>query len=367
MREYLLVIVASAAITYLFTPPVRTLAIRYNFMAKVRDRDVHDKPIPRLGGLAMYFGVFAGLAISLQLPLMSSVFEDSSQIRALIIGVTVVVLIGLVDDRWSLDGPTKLAGQTFAAALMALQGITLIWLPIPFTDVTLSLDPTTGVLVTVLIILITLNAVNFVDGLDGLAAGVVALGGTAFFVYSYLLSVTYGFTRATLPTLISAILVGICLGFLPHNLHPARIFMGDTGSMLIGLLLAACAITLTGQTDAAALETSTVLPPILILLLPLAVIAVPLLDLILALFRRTRRKTNVFTPDKEHLHHRLLERGHSHRRAVALMHLGTALLAFSAVSTAFISPIYTIAILIVGLLLLFFFGRRQTKKTEKVK
>lgn len=366
MREYLLVIVASAAITYLLTPMVRAFAIRYQFMAKVRDRDVHDKPIPRLGGLAMYFGVFTGLAISLQLPLISGVFEDSSQIRALLIGISVVVLVGIVDDRWSLDGPTKLAGQALAAALMALQGITLIWLPIPFTDITLSLDPLTGVLVTVLIILITLNAVNFVDGLDGLAAGVVAIGGTAFFVYSYLLSVTYGFTRATLPTLISAVLIGVCFGFLPHNLHPARIFMGDTGSMLIGLLLAACAISLTGQTDPAALETSTVLPSILILLLPLAVIAVPLLDLILALFRRTRRKTNVFTPDKEHLHHRLLERGHSHRRAVALMHLGTALLAFSAVSTAFISLQYSILILLVGLIALIFFARRRTKTSDRV-
>lgn len=366
MREYLLVIFASAAMTYLLTAPVRAFAIRYNFMAKVRDRDVHDKPIPRLGGLAMYFGLFAGLALSLQLPLMSSVFEDSSQIRALVLGATVVVLIGMVDDRWSLDGPTKLAGQTFAAALMALQGITLIWLPIPFTNITLSLDPTTGVLVTVLIILITLNAVNFVDGLDGLAAGVVAIGASAFFAYSYLLSVEYGFTRAALPTLISAILLGVCLGFLPHNLYPARIFMGDTGSMLIGLLLAACAITLTGQTDPAALETSTVLPPILILLLPLAVIAVPLLDLILALFRRTRRKTNVFTPDKEHLHHRLLERGHSHRRAVSLMHLGTALLAFSAVSTAFIPMLYPGVILILGLISLLYFGRRRVKPLEKV-
>lgn len=367
MREYLLVIVASAAVTYLLTPVVRAIAIRYGFMAKVRDRDVHDKPIPRLGGLAMYFGMFAGLAIALQLPLMSSVFEDRTQIMALILGASVVVFIGIIDDRWSLDSPTKLAGQTLAAALMALQGITLIWLPIPFTDITLSLDPLTGVLVTVLIILITLNAVNFVDGLDGLAAGVVALGASAFFVYSYLLSVEYGFTRAALPTLISAILLGICIGFLPHNLHPARIFMGDTGSMLIGLLLAACAITLTGQTDPAALETSTVLPPILILLLPLAVIAVPLLDLILALFRRTRRKTNVFTPDKEHLHHRLLERGHSHRRAVSLMHMGTALLAFSAVSTAFIPLLYTGLILIMGLLLLIFFARTKKKPLEKVK
>ena len=366
MREYLLVIAASAALTYLTTPVVRAFAIRYGFMAKVRDRDVHDKPIPRLGGLAMYFGLFAGLALALQLPLMSEVFEDATQITALMLGATFMVIIGLIDDRWSLDGPTKLAGQTFAAALMALQGIVLIWLPIPFTDITLSLDPVTGVLVTVLIILITLNAVNFVDGLDGLAAGVVAIGASAFFAYSYLLSVEYGFTRAALPTLISAILLGVCLGFLPHNLYPARIFMGDTGSMLIGLLLAACAITLTGQTDPAALETSTVLPPILILLLPLAVIAVPLLDLILALFRRTKRKTNVFTPDKEHLHHRLLERGHSHRRAVSLMHLGTALLAFSAVSTAFIPMLYTGVILILGLISLLYFGRRRVKPLEKV-
>jgi UDP-GlcNAc:undecaprenyl-phosphate GlcNAc-1-phosphate transferase len=152
------------------------------------------------------------------------------------------------------------------------------------------------------------------------------------------------------------------LGFLPHNMFPARVFMGDTGSMLIGLMLAACAITLTGQTDPGALELTSVLPSFLLILLPLAVIAVPLFDLALAVMRRTRRGANIFTPDKEHLHHRLLERGHSHRRAVMLMHAGTALLAFATVSTAFIPFLYSLSALIAGLASLVYFGRRRDPK-----
>ena len=362
MREYLLVLLATAFITYLTTPIARYTALRFGFMATVRDRDVHDRPIPRLGGLAMVAGLLAGLSLASQLPLISNVFKDGSQIRALLAGAGILVLLGVIDDKWSIDGPVKLAGQTLAAAVMASQGISLIWLPLPFVQGTLSLDPLTGVLLTVLIVLITVNAVNFVDGLDGLAAGVVGLGAAAFFAYSYLLSVEFGFSRATLPTLISALLVGMTLGFLPHNMFPARVFMGDTGSMLIGLMLAACAITLTGQTDPGALELTSVLPSFLLILLPLAVIAVPLFDLALAVMRRTRRGANIFTPDKEHLHHRLLERGHSHRRAVMLMYAGTALLAFATVSTAFIPFLYSLSALIAGLASLVYFGRRRDPK-----
>jgi hypothetical protein len=166
---------ATAFITYLTTPIARYAALRFGFMAKVRDRDVHDRPIPRLGGLAMVAGLLAGLSLASQLPLISNVFKDGSQIRALLAGAGILVLLGVIDDKWSIDGPVKLAGQTLAAAVMASQGISLIWLPLPFVQGTLSLDPLTGVLLTVLIVLITVNAVNFVDGLDGLAAGVVGL------------------------------------------------------------------------------------------------------------------------------------------------------------------------------------------------
>ena len=347
MREYLLCLIAAAAVTYLMTPVVRKLAISWGVMASVRDRDVHDTPTPRLGGLAMFAGLLAGLLLASQLPRMRSVFEESREPLALLTGCTLIVILGVVDDKWGLDAPTKFAGQALAAAVMALQGIQIIWLPIGGT---LVLDPLTSVLLTVLVVVVTVNAVNFVDGLDGLAAGIVGIAALAFFAYSYLLSVEYGFERATLSTLVSACLTGMCLGFLPHNFFPARIFMGDTGSMLIGLLLATSTITLTGQVDPNALGDNggAFVPTVLPLLLPLAVIAVPLIDLLLAVVRRTRAGRSPFSPDKQHLHHRLLEMGHTQRRAVALMYSWEALLAFTAVSLVFFPPLVGGAVFVVG-------------------
>ncbi len=350
MREYLLCLLAAAAVTYLTVPLSRKLALRWGALAEVRDRDVHDKPTPRLGGLAMFAGLAVGLLLASKLPLMSTVFVDGARVPlALLSGAVIIVLLGVIDDRWSLAAPTKFAGQVLAASVMAVQGIAIIWLPIGGT---LVLDPVTSVLLTVLVVLVTINAINMVDGLDGLAAGIVGIAAIAFFAYSYLLSVEIGFERATMATLISALLAGMCLGFLPHNVFPARIFMGDTGSMLLGLLLAASIITLSGQVDPSAIEGGTLLPALLPILLPLAVMAVPLLDLALAVVRRTRRGRSPFAPDKQHMHHRLLEVGHSQRRAVLLMYGLAAVIAGTAVALAFVPVGYALLILASGMALL---------------
>ena len=333
MREYLLCLSVAAAVTYLVTPLARAFAIRIGAMAQVRDRDVHDTPTPRLGGLGMFAGLLAALIVASGLPRMSTVFETSKEPLALLSACVILVLLGIVDDTWGLDAPTKFAGQAFAGAVMAMQGIAIVWLPI---DGVFVLDPATSVLLTVLVVVVAVNAINFVDGLDGLAAGIVGIGALAFFAYSYLLSVENGLQRATLSTLVSACLVGMCVGFLPHNLNPARVFMGDTGSMLIGLLLASSVITLSGQVDPSALGAPALLPALLPILLPLAVMAVPLFDLFAAVVRRTRAGRSPFSPDKEHLHHRLLELGHSQRRAVWLMYGWTGVIAFTAVSLAFV-------------------------------
>jgi UDP-GlcNAc:undecaprenyl-phosphate GlcNAc-1-phosphate transferase len=349
MREYLLCLLAAAAVTYLLTSPVRSLARRFSVMAEVRDRDVHAEPTARLGGLAMVGGLLAGLLLASKLPMMRAVFHDSNSAVALLSGVAIIVALGIVDDKWGLDAPTKLAGQVLAAGVMAFQGIAIIWLPIGGTFV---LDPLTSVLFTVIIVLISVNAINFVDGLDGLAAGIVAVSAGAFFAYSYLLSVELGFERATLATLVSILLVGMCLGFLPHNFFRARIFMGDTGSMTLGLLLAVGTITLSGQVDPSAVAAGTLLPTLLPVLLPVAVLAVPLVDLLLAVVRRTRAGRNPFAPDKQHLHHRLLEMGHSQVRAVLLMYAWTALVAGTAVALAFMPLGYAVVGFVVGLSLL---------------
>ena len=349
MREYALCLVVAAAITYLATPIARRLAIKAGAMAEVRDRDVHDTPTPRWGGLAMFAGLLAGLLLASQLPLLGSVFNGNTQPLALLVGSTIIVLLGLADDKWGLDAPTKFAGQVLAGGAMALLGIQVLWLPIAGT---LLLDPLTSVLLTVLVVVLTVNAVNFVDGLDGLAAGIVGISALALLAYSYLLSVTNQIDRATLATLTCALLAGMCIGFLPHNLNPARIFMGDTGSMLIGLLLASTMITLTGQVDPSSLADSVFLPTLLPLILPAAVIAIPLLDVGLAVVRRTRARRSPFAPDKQHLHHRLLELGHSQRRAVGLMHGWTALIAFTAVSLAFLPLGLSGSIFMVGVFVL---------------
>jgi UDP-GlcNAc:undecaprenyl-phosphate GlcNAc-1-phosphate transferase len=333
VREYLLCLFVAASVTYLATPVARQFALWWGAMADVRDRDVHDEPTPRLGGLGMAAGLLAAMLVASQLPLMKSVFEGSTEPQALLSGALVLVVLGMIDDKYGLDAPTKFAGQALAGAVMALQGIAIVWLPI---DGTLVLDPVTSVLLTVLVVVVAVNAINFVDGLDGLAAGIVGIGSLAFFAYSYLLSFEYGFTRATLAALVSAILAGMCAGFLPHNLHPARVFMGDTGSMLIGLLLASSVITLVGQLDPNVVPGPTFVPALLPIVLPAAVMAVPLLDMLLAVVRRTRAGRSPFSPDKQHLHHRLLELGHSQRRAVLLMYGWTALLAFTAVGLAFV-------------------------------
>ena len=206
MREYLLCLAAAAAVTYLLTPTARALAIRFGAMADVRDRDVHIFPTPRWGGLAMLAGLGVAIILASQLPLMSTIFNDRRQIYALIIGCLIIVALGVIDDKFGLDAPTKLVGQILAAGTMAMQGVTLVWLPIRGTFI---LDPTTSVLLTVLVVLVSINAVNMVDGLDGLAASIVLVGAGAFFAYSYFLSVANGYQRAALATLISASLIGM--------------------------------------------------------------------------------------------------------------------------------------------------------------
>jgi UDP-GlcNAc:undecaprenyl-phosphate GlcNAc-1-phosphate transferase len=358
VREYILCLVAAAAVTYLLTPLAREFAKKWKVMAPVRDRDVHDTPTPLLGGLAMVGGLLAGGILASKLPMMSAVFDSGRTPLALLSGVAIIVALGVVDDKWGLDAPTKLAGQVLAAGVMAFQGIAIIWLPIGGTFV---LDPLTSVLFTVLIVVISINAINFVDGLDGLAAGIVLVAAGAFFGYAYLLSVESGLDRATLATLVSVLLVGMTVGFLPHNYTPARIFMGDTGSMLLGLLLAAGTITLSGQVDPSALTTGALLPTLLPIALPVAVMAIPLVDLLLAVIRRTRAGRNPFAPDKQHLHHRLLEMGHSQGRAVLLMYAWTGLVAGTAVAVAFVPWPYAAGGFIVGLAALLWLVRRPSK------
>lgn len=337
MREYILVFLVAAAVTYLLTVVAREIALRTGAVAQVRDRDVHDEPIPYLGGLAMLGGLVAAYLVARELPFLSQggplVFRDAGVV---LIAGALICAVGVLDDLFELDALTKLGGQVLAAAFLI--GFQIQYVFIPWTDgQQFSLDATQGALLTGFVVVATVNAVNFVDGLDGLAAGVVGVGALAFFTFCYELTRLNSAPRATTAALLSVALAGACLGFLVHNFHPARLFMGDSGSMLIGLVLSASAITLTGQFSGSELTqggsgaTASLLPTLLPLLLPVSILLVPLLDLVLAVVRRTRAGRSPFAPDKQHLHHRLLEIGHSQRRAVVIMWLWAALVAFGTV------------------------------------
>ena len=330
MREYLVTLLISAALCYLITPLVRTMAVRFGAVAGIRERDIHSTPTARWGGVAMWAAMALTFLIVSNLPLVGKSIGHEAQ--GIFLASTAIGLLGMADDRFELDALTKLAGQVFTAGILLLYGIQILWLPI---NGVITLPPSIGQLLTVLIVLVVINAVNFIDGLDGLAAGVVAISGIAFFAFAYLLAVDYGFSRAGAPSLVTAVLIGICLGFLPHNLSPAKIFMGDSGSMLLGLLLSVAAITLTGQVDPNAISAEKLGPTLLPLLLPFAVLAIPFLDLLLAVSRRVKAGKSPFAPDNLHLHHRLLSAGNSTGQTILILYLWTATIAFPVTVLAF--------------------------------
>lgn len=303
------------------------LSHKYRLYPKIRERDVHTRPTPRLGGAAMFLGIVLAFAVGSQLPPLSLIFAQPLQVLAVVGAALLMVLIGIADDLWDLDWFTKLAGQVLAAGLIAWQGVQISWLPLPGALV--SLAPYQSIGLTVFIIVLVMNAVNFIDGLDGLVAGVATIASAAFFVYGYLVS--YGPTEQSdyfnLAQFITATLIGACLGFLPWNWRrgddrPARLFMGDGGALVVGLLMATATVALAGQNvPAGASEGLVALIPVI---LPLAVLIVPLADFALAVLRRLRAGKSPFSADRKHLHHRLLDMGHSHVHAVLIFYAWTA-------------------------------------------
>ena len=351
MREYLLVFLAAAVVSYLLCVFARELAMRTGAVAQVRDRDVHAVPIPYFGGVAMLGGLGAGFLVAHHLPFLSrsqpQVFHDAGVV---LIGGTIICAVGVLDDLLELDALTKFGGQIVAAGFLVLNDVQLYSLRLPGVG-QFTLDYGQGILVSVLLVVGTVNAINFVDGLDGLAGGMVAIGAVAFFAFSYRLADVNGYTLAITAALLCACLGGACVGFLPHNFFPARIFMGDSGSMLLGLVLSGSALSLTGQfasvnvNQTGDFNAGNWLALLLPILLPISILVVPFLDLVLAVVRRTRRGQMFYHPDKEHLHHRLLEFGHSQRVAVVIMWLWAGLVAFGTVLASLYSGWWVVGVL----------------------
>ncbi|NUR25892.1 MAG: undecaprenyl/decaprenyl-phosphate alpha-N-acetylglucosaminyl 1-phosphate transferase, partial [Catenulispora sp.] len=369
MREYLLAMTVALAVTLLVGGPIRALSVRLGLMPPIRDRDVHQTPIPRMGGLAMFAGLAAALIVARHFPMLErNVYHSADTVQALLWGTFLVVVLGVVDDKFELGPLVKLVGQLFAASVMVVKGIQISWLVVPGMGI-VAVDPTLSIVLSVFLVLLLMNAVNFVDGLDGLAAGITCIAGLASFAYCYRLAISYKLTGATAPALIAIVTVGVCLGFLAHNWDPARMFMGDTGSMLLGMLLAATSITVMGGIDPyqlgeninqAVTQTSTVhklVPAYLPLIMPVSVTLLPIADMVMAVVRRTKAGMSPLAADKGHLHHRMLQIGHSKRRAVLIMYFWAALVAFVtvlfAVSTTRQPVVYlAIAMTLVGLLML---------------
>ena len=337
MREYLAVFLVAVVVTYLLAVLARETALRFGAVARVRDRDVHEVPIPYFGGLALLGGLLAAYAVARHLPFLSRAGEQAfSDAGVVLVAGAMMCALGVVDDLYEIDALTKLGGQVLAAGYMVYNDVQLYYLYLPGNGM-LTLDISQAAVATVIIVVATVNAVNFVDGLDGLAAGVVGLGAVGFFLFSYRLAAVNGESLAIPAAMLCAALAGACLGFLSHNFHPAAMFMGDSGSMLIGLVLAGSALTLTARFPIDVVGESSqasLLPVLLPVLLPISILVLPFLDLLLAIFRRTRKGLSPFSPDKEHLHHRLLELGHSHRRAVVIMWLWAAMISLGGTAVA---------------------------------
>lgn len=365
--EYVLIGCIAAAGSYLLTPLARRIAIWWGAVARPRDRDVHAVATPRLGGLALFAGFAMAIVVAHQLPTLRSTF-GSFEIDWVLIAGALICLLGLLDDKFELDSVTKLAGQVAATGVMVTKGgvqMAAVYLPIGHAG-TVSLGRDMAVPLTILLTVLTINALNFIDGLDGLAAGVTAIGALAFFVFAYHLASLNYIQVANTPTLLTAALAGTCIGFLPHNFSPARIFMGDSGSMLVGLVLSAAATTATTSADPQSYGHLLGSLPLFLPLLPIAVLAIPFVDLLLAIVRRVRRGQSPFAPDKEHLHHRMLEIGHTHRRAVLLLYFWSALLAFGGVALSIMrGPWLVVAIFgalaVVGVLLSYVPRLRATR------
>jgi UDP-GlcNAc:undecaprenyl-phosphate GlcNAc-1-phosphate transferase len=323
LGRYVVVLVAAALVTGATVPLARRVAVRWGAIATPGDRHVHATPTPRLGGMAMYLGLLAGLVLAAFMSGFDAVFQSPANVLGVVCSATVMFLTGLIDDVRDVSAPAKLAGTLLAGSVLSLAGLTIVNVPLPFVGFTV-LAPDLAVVATVLWVAVMAHAVNLIDGLDGLAAGIVGIAAASFLVYSIKLERVGLLDRGNVGPLIAAIVVGVCLGFLPWNFHPASIFMGDSGALMLGLLMASSTIAVGGQSDNSFTGQSWFFFAPLVL--PLVILGVPLLDMVFSVLRRATRRQGVATADKDHLHHRLLRLGHGHRRSVLIMWGFTGLL-----------------------------------------
>ncbi|WP_018143188.1 glycosyltransferase family 4 protein [Alloscardovia criceti] len=331
MRVYIFIAAIAGVVTWLMTPVIRQLAFRIGAVGEVRARDVHTVPTPRIGGVAMLAGILVSFIFASRTPWVDNLFIESQQLWVVLGGAILICLVGVADDLWDLDWMLKMSGQLIISLLVSWGGVQIVSLPLGNL---FSVSTSWSIAISAFLLVASINAVNFVDGLDGLASGIVAIGGIAFAVYSYMLARSTA-NFASVAIIIDVVIVGVCVGFLLHNWHPASIFMGDSGSMLLGYMVTCASIVMTGRLDPNAHHVNVYLPAFIPILLPILVLFLPVLDMILAIVRRVSKGLSPMHPDRMHLHHRMLRIGHSVRTAVAILWAWAALISFSSVLLLF--------------------------------
>ncbi|MEI8392495.1 MAG: MraY family glycosyltransferase [Actinomycetes bacterium] len=348
---YLFIGAVAAIVTFIATPLTVRLALRRGWVVAPDERRVHQVPTPHVGGIAMFLGFVVALALAWRMGRFSPIFNNNSEPMGVLLAALVIFATGLVDDVREISSPAKVTGTVIAGLFLVWFGATMFYFRVPFVDVFVLSDDWVP-LITILWLIGMSQAINLIDGLDGLAAGIVAIAAASFFLYSRRLDTLGVLAQPNIGPLIAIIALGVCLGFLPHNFNNAKIFMGDSGALFLGLLMAVSTSVVGGRADPNSQayipgQTYFFLAPLFI---PLFILGVPILDMIFAIVRRTVGRQGLATADKGHLHHRLVDLGHGQRRSVLILWLWTALLSgfvlypiFTDARTALI-PIGTLAI-----------------------
>lgn len=329
-EAYVAVFFIALALTYLLCFPIRALAILFGAVDQPGKDHIHDRPTPTVGGAAMFLSFGITMEIASHIGPLTQIYRGSSEPLGVVAAGLVIYLVGLVDDIRHISAPAKVAGQVLAAMVLVFLGVTMYFFKLPFDASIISLTPSVLPLVTALWVVGMANSVNLIDGLDGLAAGIVAIASASLCIYGLRLEVLGDLGTDNIGPLIAAITCGACIGFLPHNFYPARIFMGDGGSLFLGLSLAAQTMVIGGRTensansgvDVSGLTFFRFAP----LFIPFFILGVPMFDTVFAIVRRTISRTSVAERDLGHLHHRLVRLGHGHRRAVLILWAWTAVL-----------------------------------------
>jgi UDP-GlcNAc:undecaprenyl-phosphate/decaprenyl-phosphate GlcNAc-1-phosphate transferase len=335
---YAVVLAVAAVVTAASAWPAARIARKIGYVARPGERTIHTKTTPYGGGPAMFLGFLVAMMVAAAIHRLHGLFSGSSEPLGVVLAAGAIFGVGLIDDAREMSAPAKIAGEVLAASILYFLGVTLYWFKVPLGGV-VSLTPGITPLIMAIWVIALTNAVNLIDGLDGLAAGVVAIGGGALAVYGLRLMETGVLSSTNIGPLVAVIACGVCLGFLPFNFHPAKMFMGDSGALLLGLLMSASTMVIGGRIPPSSPTPAHTYFFFAPLLIPFFILGVPIVDMAFAFVRRTARGTGFHTPDKDHIHHRLLRLGHGHRRSVVILWAWTAIL-----SGFILFPLFVVAV-----------------------